>query len=119
MLLFLLVVYSTSAYASRDNVKPVEYTADNFDDALKNDIFVMFYAPWLVIFILRFYKIFYLITTIFDMFRCGHCSRLAPVWEELAQKYNSDLQKGVIISKVDCVKETSLCSDHDITGYPT
>lgn len=56
----------------------------------------MFFAPW-----------------------CGHCKRLAPVWEELAVKYNQAEEKSVVIAKVDCTKERALCSAQDVTGYPT
>jgi len=58
--------------------------------------FVMFFAPW-----------------------CGHCKRLAPVWEELAAKHNKDVDSEVTIAKVDCTVATSLCSAQDVTGYPT
>merc|ERR1719211_609464 len=58
--------------------------------------FVMFFAPW-----------------------CGHCKRLAPVWEELAGKHNKDVESEVTIAKVDCTVATALCSAQDVTGYPT
>merc|ERR1719228_1859804 len=58
--------------------------------------FVMFFAPW-----------------------CGHCKRLAPVWEELAAKHNKDVDSEVTIAKADCTVATSLCSAQDVTGYPT
>ena len=51
--------------------------------------------------------------------RCGHCSRLAPAWEQLAEEFNKDESSQVKIAKVDCTTDTSLCSDHDVTGYPT
>ena len=59
----------------------------SFQDALKKGAhFVMFFAPW-----------------------CGHCKRLAPIWDKLAEDYIKD-EKDVVIGKVDCTKETSLCS---------
>jgi len=51
---------------------------------------IKFYAPW-----------------------CGHCKRLAPIWDELATQ-----AKGLFnVAKIDCTVETSSCSD--IRGYPT
>merc|ERR1712168_418578 len=67
-----------------------------FKDAVaKGPHFVMFFAPW-----------------------CGHCKRLAPVWDELAEDYLED-EKDVVIAKVDCTEEIALCSGQDVTGYPT
>lgn len=57
---------------------------------------IMFFAPW-----------------------CGHCKRLAPVWEELAVTHNKKEEKEVTIAKVDCTQQTALCSAQDVTGYPT
>jgi len=74
----------------------VELKEKGFEDALKKGAhFVMFFAPW-----------------------CGHCKRLAPIWDKLAEDYIKD-EKDVVIGKVDCTKETSLCSSQDVTGYPT
>ncbi|GAB6021573.1 hypothetical protein CHUAL_004167 [Chamberlinius hualienensis] len=75
----------------------LKYDAGVFNEAVNTEAhFIMFFAPW-----------------------CGHCKRLAPTWEQLAEKYNSDDEKHIKIAKVDCTIETSLCSEHDVTGYPT
>lgn len=53
-----------------------------------------------------------------DICRCGHCKRLHPLWEQLAEIMNIDDPK-VTIAKVDCTKHQTLCADHQVTGYPT
>jgi len=58
---------------------------------------VKFYAPW-----------------------CGHCKKLAPVWDELAEKVESEApEDGILLAKVDCTKEKAVCSRFKIRGYPT
>jgi len=57
--------------------------------------FVMFFAPW-----------------------CGHCKRLQPIWDELGEKMYKE-KMSVEIAKVDCTVHTALCSEEDVTGYPT
>ena len=49
--------------------------------------------------------------------RCGHCQRLAPIWEQLAAHFSSD--PNVHISKVDCTRETGTCQQFEVKGYPT
>lgn len=54
--------------------------ADEFDKVVlddKKDIFVEFYAPW-----------------------CGHCKKLAPVWDSLGEAFSSHKDK-VVIAKMD------------------
>jgi len=74
------------------------YTKANFKEKTKDHPhFVMFFAPW-----------------------CGHCKRLAPTWDKLAEKYNADPEKhGSKIARVDCTLETALCKDNEVSGYPT
>jgi len=74
----------------------VHLNLENFDSEVKNSHhFVMFYAPW-----------------------CGHCQRLKPTWEVLANQLADDGNK-ITIAQVDCTTDAELCSQHDVTGYPT
>ncbi|XP_023167667.1 thioredoxin domain-containing protein 5 homolog [Drosophila hydei] len=93
-----LAVASTDepAKPADDKQFAVELNPETFDEAIEaGNVFVKFFAPW-----------------------CGHCKRLHPLWEQLAEIMNIDEPK-VTIAKVDCTKHQTLCADHQVTGYPT
>jgi len=69
--------------------------SSNFEQVAKDkskDVFVKFYAPW-----------------------CGHCKAIAPIWDQIGQKYSD---KGdLVIAKVDSTKNE--IDGIDIEGFPT
>jgi len=56
------------------------------------DVFVKYYAPW-----------------------CGHCKKLAPIWEELAEGYASE--PNLTIAKFDSTANEA--EGVEVRGYPT
>ncbi|KAN0022040.1 hypothetical protein ACTFIU_004196 [Dictyostelium citrinum] len=91
--LFLLVCVAFS----EEKTTVVQITSDNSDIISTGSWLVEFFAPW-----------------------CGHCKRLAPVYEELAQLYNVDIDNSKVkIAQVNCVDNQSVCSKYEIKGYPT
>lgn len=67
----------------------------NFDDVVTNngkDTLIEFYAPW-----------------------CGHCKKLAPVFDELGQKLKGE---DVAIVKMDATAN-DVPSSYDVRGFPT
>lgn len=69
----------------------VELTAENFKEKTNGKkVMIKFYAPW-----------------------CGHCKKLAPVWDEFAEQTN------VLVAKVDCTVHKELCQKQGVQGYPT
>ncbi len=75
----------------------VSLNSDTFSDVVSKAgvvTFVKFFAPW-----------------------CGHCKRMAPTWDELAQKY-ADVDD-VVIAKVDCTshdnKNKELCNKEGVS----
>ena len=73
----------------------IELTDKNFATQTATGFwFIKFYAPW-----------------------CGHCQKLAPIWEELARSIEHDTT--VSVAKVDCTEYRPICKDFDVKGYPT
>ena len=79
-----------------DNDGPVTIVVGkNFDDVVINsgkDVFIEFYAPW-----------------------CGHCKRLAPVWEELGEALRD-------VDTLTIAKMDATANEHekvDVSGFPT
>jgi len=72
-------------------------TPSNFDQVVMDptkDVLVEFYAPW-----------------------CGHCKKLAPIWDSLAAVYRGE--NDLVIAKVDADAHKELGSKFGVTGFPT
>ncbi|WFC97901.1 protein disulfide-isomerase [Malassezia yamatoensis] len=75
------------------NVQTLDATS--FGKWIENEplALVEFYAPW-----------------------CGHCQALAPHYEEAATEL---LPENVKLAKVDCTQAESLCTEQEVSGFPT
>jgi len=79
-----------------DNSGPVKVVVGSqFDEIVMDetkDVFVKYYAPW-----------------------CGHCKKLAPIWEELGEFYKEN--QNIVIAKFDSTANEA--EGVDVRGYPT
>lgn len=93
------LLLSTFAVLATSTASAVlDLTPDNFDDLITKSgkpALVEFFAPW-----------------------CGHCKKLAPVYEELATNFEFAKDK-VSIAKVDADAEKDLGRRFGVQGFPT
>ena len=71
-----------------------EETFTPFVKSVSKGVLVMFHAPW-----------------------CGHCKRLMPDFDQLANDVFSE--KEIAVAKVDAVSYPGLAATHKVDGYPT
>ncbi|BFU24405.1 thioredoxin, putative [Entamoeba histolytica HM-1:IMSS-B] len=73
----------------------VSISTANFNDYVKGEkpVFIKFFAPW-----------------------CGHCKRLAPIYEEFSNVAATEFPN-LIVAEVDCTQNQDIC-EH-VQGYPT
>ncbi|CAH0053322.1 unnamed protein product [Clonostachys solani] len=91
-------LFGALAAAAAANSVVIDLVPSNFDKVVLKSgkpTLVEFFAPW-----------------------CGHCKKLAPTYEELAQNFGHALDK-VQIAKVDADAEKSLGKRFGIQGFPT
>eukprot|EP01039_Chlorochromonas_danica_P002954 gene2954-3222_t len=96
---------SLKPFLKSEAVEPEDTTGDvvvlrgsSFADLVLNndkDVLVKFYAPW-----------------------CGHCKKLAPVWEELGKQLKSQTDK-IIVAKMDSTANEVDVPGVAVQGYPT
>jgi len=97
-----LTAFVTQKSGAKSKVKKtasnvVILDGSNFDKVVNDaskDVLVEFYAPW-----------------------CGHCKRLAPDYEIVANAFAGD--DHVAIAKIDCDAHKDQCAKYEVTGYPT
>ena len=46
---------------------------------------------------------------------CGHCKKLAPIWEDIAETLDQEVKVG----EIDATQQTRLAERFNIQGYPT
>merc|ERR1719223_1241248 len=90
----IILVTALAAIAQVAGAELIELDPSNFDDVVFSEgvVFVDFYAPW-----------------------CGHCKRLEPIWEELAQEYAG--LNDLVIAKMDATANE--VENFKVGGYPT
>ena len=80
-----------AAASETSNVKVIN--TENFERLVAKDTWLLeFYAPW-----------------------CGHCKRLAPIYEQVATALNGEVH----VAKCDATVDRGLAARFPVTGYPS
>lgn len=105
ILVLLLIFCSISFLLAQDEIVAVNVLTDNnFDLSLQDDgtalYFVEFYAPW-----------------------CGHCKKLEPILNQLANEFDThnteNVSSKVKIGKIDATKNKIIANKYGIKSFPT
>jgi protein disulfide-isomerase-like protein len=56
----------------------------------------LFYAPW-----------------------CGHCKKIMPTWDRVAETHKGNGLGEISIVKINCDEDSKLAKKHGVDGYPT
>lgn len=88
----------SEAAAPEDTTGPVIILkGETFNELVMNndkDVLVEFYAPW-----------------------CGHCKKLAPIWDDLGTEFEND--SNIVIAKMDSTANEIDVPNVSVKGFPT
>lgn len=90
-----LLASATTVGSSSSVVDLLDSTFDKVVFESGKPSLVEFYAPW-----------------------CGHCKKLAPVYDQLAEAFKNAGDK-VTIAKIDCEEHKSVAKRFGVQGFPT